>query len=863
MAADRPRLRAPAPWSGHGEARRNSGHFTRGSQLLGHQFSMWWRGARLPFLVWAALFALLLWARLTIVLDNGEFLMIGQRAMAWVWTSIGLSDLKTINITFEDGRVFQTYMGYVPYVPEVEAAWAKLIRSLAGSFLFSTIGAGAFAWAFVPWAIRRSRDMLEEHHERGAELADRDTLVARILANNNEKLRAIAARFFPDMTLEDAWALPFEERKKSGLVPSYEIATVPFPLDREQNHVIAFGTTGAGKTTALRDLITQALARGNSCVVFDLTGAFVESFYDPRRDFILNLNDERCEHWSVFHDCAHDGEFLAAAEALIPDVDGADGGFWEKAARTIFVEMCAKLQAEGKGTNTHLIRALMTATLDEIYARLKGTIADPLTSPKAERMANSVRGVFNAHAKALMFLPDEGNPFSIRDWAAKSGERSSILFVTSRYVDMPLNRPMLSMWMNIAIHGLMALPRSSHIRAWFFFDELGALHHLPAIEDGMQSARNYGGAFVLGVHSLASLRERYGDNGSTKLISLAYTKLILGTGDRDTAEECSKLIGYRQVRTMDEAYSYGAHQTRDASTISPTRKEEALVFPDDITNLENLTGYIRFREGFPAALIKMPYVDYPKKAEGFLLRPPPSHTLPPPADPAGDGEEGGGRDGTDTKLAEDEQRREDRVADEARQGQARRAEPGPDAAEWRAPEEPQRPDNVIPFPARARAAAAQPAPPERPVESDRTVQRDGDGKARAARADTPVAREERQPDAQRPMPETPSPRRTTLGSDEELQRPEPVRDKGAVRTGDAGQDRPGQGTERTAPGRDGERGDSDPNGADSNSADSSSAGQLARREAALDFGSDGDTHHHTHHAHDLDAGRDDDQDLGL
>jgi hypothetical protein len=146
------------------------------------------------------------------------------------------------------------------------------------------------------------------------------------------------------MTLEDAWALPFAERKKSGLVPSYEIATVPFPLDREQNHVIAFGTTGAGKTTALRDLITQALARGNSCVIFDLTGAFVESFYDPRRDFILNLNDERCQHWSVFHDCAHDGEFLAAAEALIPDVDGADGGFWER-PRAPSSSRCARSSA--------------------------------------------------------------------------------------------------------------------------------------------------------------------------------------------------------------------------------------------------------------------------------------------------------------------------------------------------------------------------------------------------------------------------------------------------------------------------------------------------------------------------------------
>lgn len=663
MANNRVRRAALRPWSGHGEARRNSGHFTRGSQLLGHQLSMWWRGARVPLLVWSGLVLFFLWLKLALVLDNGEFLMIGQRAVAWVWSAIGLSDEKAINITLENGQLFQTYMGYVPHVAEVQRAWYKLTSALTGSLAFASAGTAFFSMWFVPWARKRSQDMLEEHHERGAELTGRDDLVVRILRSNAEKLRKVSARFFPDLTLQEAAMLPFEERKHAGLLPSYQIATVPFPLDREQNHVIAFGTTGAGKTTALRDLIAQALRRGNSCVVFDLTGAFVEAFYDPRRDFILNLNDERCQHWSVFHDCAHDGEFLAAAEALIPDVDGADGGFWEKAARTIFVEMCVKLQAEGKGTNRNLIRALMTSTLSEIYEKLKGTIADPLTNPKAERMANSVRGVFNSHAKALMFLPDRGEPFSIRKWAELSGTRSSILFVTSRYVDMPLNRPMLSMWMNIAIHGLMALPRTGHLRSWFFFDELGALHYLPAIEDGMQSARNYGGAFVLGVHSLAALRERYGEYGSTKIISLAYTKLILATGDRDTAEECSKLIGYRQVRTMDEAYSYGAHQTRDASTISPTRKDEALVFPDDITNLENLSGYLRFREGFPAAFITMPWIDYPKIAEGFMLRPPPGRADIPPGDEgsaneqADDAQEQGGRDAAASKLTEDRQLR--------------------------------------------------------------------------------------------------------------------------------------------------------------------------------------------------------------
>ena len=38
--------------------------------------------------------------------------------------------------------------------------------------------------------------------------------------------------------------------------------------------------------------------------------------------------------------------------------------------------------------------------------------------------------------------------------------------------------------------------------------------------------------------------------------SLARTKLILATADRETATWCSDFIGHRQVRDMEEGYSY-------------------------------------------------------------------------------------------------------------------------------------------------------------------------------------------------------------------------------------------------------------------------------------------------------------------
>ena len=75
--------------------------------------------------------------------------------------------------------------------------------------------------------------------------------------------------------------------------------------------------------------------------------------------------------------------------------------------------------------------------------------------------------------------------------------------------------------MNIAINTLMTLRHSRQLRMWFIFDELAALHKLPALERGLQTARSFGGAFVLGLHNFAGLRIPYGDDGARNIISLA------------------------------------------------------------------------------------------------------------------------------------------------------------------------------------------------------------------------------------------------------------------------------------------------------------------------------------------------------
>ena len=71
---------------------------------------------------------------------------------------------------------------------------------------------------------------------------------------------------------------------------------------------------------------------------------------------------------------------------------------------------------------------------------------------------------------------------------------------------------------------------------------------------------------------------------------------------------------------MEEGYSYGYNNARDAVSLTPRRQIEPLLLPDQFMNLPRLNGYIKFPDGFPAAPVKLTPQSWPSLAEGFIAR---------------------------------------------------------------------------------------------------------------------------------------------------------------------------------------------------------------------------------------------------
>lgn len=631
--------------SARGRVVRNTDNFTRGSQLFHHQMMMTWAGVRLPIFVWFFTTLVVLVILSFIYFQKHEIQLVLMRTLSVLWDWVALDPMKAVNLKLPNGRIAEITMHGVPFHPAVQAAWETAKRiSLASAVAGAFICAPLTIW-FVDYSRKRGSEILKERHERGAILIDRDTLANEVRRHNAiEHAKECAARqpaVAPDSVLKQT----VRARTRAGFHVPYQFATVPMPWRLEQSHAMLIGTTGSGKTTELKKIVRQARGRGHRCVIFDLTGSFVESFYDPKTDIILNPMDRRCQPWSIFNDCDNYAEFMSAASALIPTGHNAEDDFWQKAARTLFVEMCMKMLTMNVRSNGGLAYYLMQADLKSISRQLENTVAASLVATQAAKMAESIRATFTANANVMRFLPEPAageEGFSINKWMTQDVQEGSILFITSTHPDLVLNRPLLTLWMDLAVNSLFRMGRTRNLRTWFLLDEVHALHRLPAIEHGLQTARAVGGAFILGMHSFDKLAETYGENGAVNLGSLARTKLVLATADIETAKRCSDFIGNREVRQMDEAYSYGYNNTRDASTITPRKQIENLVMPDDITNLPSLHGFVKFPDGFPAARIKLEWEDYPVRAEGFervtTMR---AADFTPPSDDSADVGEGG------------------------------------------------------------------------------------------------------------------------------------------------------------------------------------------------------------------------------
>ena len=578
------------------------GSTLRGGQTVFHAIRMWGQLFRAAMLFAAfttvAVPAWTLWQRTT----GAEWYAAGMVTLAEVKLVLGYDPDSGQEIRFEDGtRRVLRIRDIAASVPAREARERIRDEMFASAGLGAASGAGLIGLFLVAFWFRGAQ-LGRQKRIRGAEMVTAGELRRRVRSPNARLL----AR------------LPGGRRLRP-----YSIAGIPYPERTETQHTIVSGTTGSGKTVLISDLVAQIRAKGERCVIYDKMGTYTRSFFDSDRDVLMNPLDARAPRWSPFYEAGNPRDFDMMAAALIPQQKDTVDPFWVTAARQLFSNGAGVLRQKGVKDNKVLVDHLLKTNLTALAQAMEGTVAQSIVDPENPKTALSVRAMLTANLGALEFLPDAGEPFSIREWIsneARDRNGGGFLFLTSRGDQHASLRGLISTWLEIAVNAMLSLAQDDGRRIWVILDELPTLHQVPSLQPGLAESRQFGGCFVLGVQVASALRDLYGRNGAETVSGLCGTRVVLAAPDRDTAQWSADSLGRSEIEEVSEGFSYGANTIRDGVSLTPRRELRALALPSEIMRLANLEGYLKFPGPFPVASIRLKYVARPKAAERFVPR---------------------------------------------------------------------------------------------------------------------------------------------------------------------------------------------------------------------------------------------------
>ena len=376
------------------------------------------------------------------------------------------------------------------------------------------------------------------------------------------------------------------------------LAGVPIPARDETKHFKLIGTTGTGKSTAIGEILSAALARGDRAVIADPDGGYLRRLRSERRqDVILNPFDPASVKWDLFGELTNAYDVEQLARSLIPDHEGPDRS-WREYARTFFSAVTA--QARGSGVNdvAELYRLLVIAGTGELRALVAGTPAQPFLEEHNGRMFDSIRSVTSSAVGSLEYIAQQqAAPFSVRRWIQSSQEpaEQSVLFIPYQAGQVAALRSMISAWMRLAIFEAMTGGEEDQ-RLWFVVDELDALGQIDGLKDALARLRKFGGRCVLGFQSIAQVSSTYGSGAAQTIVENCGNTLILrcaGSEHGGTSQFASRLIGQREV--IHTVFSRSQHPRQSLPTISQSesRLVEPAVMASEIEQLPDLSGYLR------------------------------------------------------------------------------------------------------------------------------------------------------------------------------------------------------------------------------------------------------------------------------
>lgn len=372
---------------------------------------------------------------------------------------------------------------------------------------------------------------------------------------------------------------------------------VPWPAELEDKHALIVGTTGVGKSTLIRQILSRLRKPNQRAIVVDLNGEFAAKFRTSG-DWVFNPLDNSSVKWNPISEIKAPGDIDGVLKAMLPTGSTAEEENWRGYARQFLRAVMFRLHEVGELTLERLRHYVMDAGDKELAAFLQdGTQSVRLQS---NNMASTVKSIAQGCVQELALAavtPD----FSVRQWVRKG---SGFIFITPRDRDRAALSTLVDTFMNLAVAEAMSAPPGKRFRPIaIIVDELASFE-FDDLEGVLEKGRKFGVVAFAGIQNVAQLRKKFGVDGATTLLACFRTKIVFNPGDADTAMRMAEEIGRQTVERREVAHSHSS--TTSSQTTSWRREERLVVSPDDLQRLPDLTAYIKLGGDYPVAKILVP-----------------------------------------------------------------------------------------------------------------------------------------------------------------------------------------------------------------------------------------------------------------
>lgn len=402
-------------------------------------------------------------------------------------------------------------------------------------------------------------------------------------------------------------------RHTKSIAGEYPITmgTVAWPCNMHTRHATIVGTTGAGKSTVLRQMLDAIEARGEPAIVYDSSREFISQYYNPGRgDVLLDPFDSRGAYWNPFSEINHPADADRIAAQLITDSASAEDSVWTTAGRNLLANMMRKLWQEEKTDIADLIHAVQTMSKEEMKAWLQETSASRIFAEDADRATGSVLFMLSKAANILQFLrkePGTGGSFSFRHYFQHLDEipdPKPWIFVPRKEDYFEAIKPLLACWLDCSATSLMGLEVSTTRRVWMMLDELPDIPRVDQLSRLLPQGRKFGAAVVITFQSIGQMHDRYGREGAEALLGCANTKLFLQTIDADTRLWISKNLGVAEIEIRAATENMDFKHGKGQMSLGTTRQLRPAVIESQL-RLPPHTAYLQLPDGLPIALIRL------------------------------------------------------------------------------------------------------------------------------------------------------------------------------------------------------------------------------------------------------------------